>query len=1645
MKQLTLLLLFAFMGLVRSYAQHPEEDKHTRHCGYSESYMKELNDPDQLAAYNAYFKSVGSKFTAGPAVMTCGRFQLFFEDVSLGLGTGFDDPVNGAALRQCMCDVANYVQSVFRIPTGDGSPIEILVQQSSVGFAWDVLAVGGPVMTTSAFTSGTPGFYGGNTFEHFTTGNDPDAGNIDGAIRVNFGQPFRMCNQPRNCNLYDLYSVLLHEFSHVLGWFSNVGISGSTYASIYAANQFSKYDQFFLYHGNIKSGPAMQKLVNTAGPSINPAVPSGALTGAQLWIYGHKRDNATLNQNVPAFANPGYFGSGTPPGTSSHLGDYQTGFMDQGYEAPGFVPNYVMAPSFWPNQVKDVWTDQELRMFRTMGYSFQSSFMASHSYITSNRHPYTTKEIYDYNSWNFSGGTYQNTEMDMNSSSYTPADATISNCSSVVFKLSSDPKIKDADGDPIRIYPGSLYNIRGTGVGGNNHNGLTVTSTAGGDEIKYNPRPDFIGRAQFGFHLYDGKEKGEFMIYTIDVTGCNTCGSNLVVNGNFEEGQEVKTMANPTVDNASRHFYRNRKYEGLFSLSIPPDGVIYNATNALITKDADGCTQSDGEFGSPGWSTTSTYYGIPMSTALPGTDRFYAPQESNTYFRLCSSPATCTRYVLEFDIYTNIPINMDIGFTNNPLAQPGPIALVNASSHSFPTNPTWQHVVIPITYCASAPSNFLVFQATGSFFGFPYFVDNLNLHLDPVNPTFAVSVTPATAGVCMGTVSTPTVLSAVVSNPKCSPTYLWMPGGATTSSISVSPASLTTYTLTVNDGCSSASGNATVGPKPLPVITASASPASVCALNPTSTLSASGGVSYVWNPGGIPGNSVNVTPGSTTTYTVTGTGSNGCTNTASVTVSYTTCAACTNCTPLSGTIGSGSYSSNNFCIGSNLVITGNVTVIGSEFQISPAVTIIIMPGASLDIINSHFYGCSKMWQGIVVQDGGTLNISGSMIEDADEAVVIRSNTQTVPVLNVNASVFNRNYIGINISSYSQIVSPYPFSITNTVFTCRDIPFTPNSMAFPSWTTVAAAAANPGFPLDNAFINNAIFLENGVNAELKAPLTGTKSYAAINLKDVGVTLNPTMSAAYFDFVLGGPAAGNIIDNQYFGINAYNSNVVSIGNTFQNAARYYGTMGVGINTDSDPKQYRRLIADATPSPAGGNDINRFVNCGKGIWSLNGFEYSISGCDFRSTQQGPLHLNTTNTEGEYGIYINTYRYENCYIGFNELYNIKNGIVVIADGGAVTLPGAPGGTQQYANMLYLNNNIIRAHLPGYAVVNEFVSNAIILDNAFTGGTPYAPSIPYVRAENNQLTDVYRGISITNWNKHDVMCRWNVITLNDDQDMSAGLPRQYGINGENCDPSSSSGHYFVSNTIIGTGTNNTDAYGIYMRNNQNTNVWCNITDKTYTGIEFEGKSLWTVFERNKMSNHKYGFVLLNNGEIGQQGSPSQPQDNEWLGSNGVMTATINSSALNSPFYIRTSTPGSSYNPDGFGFTSGTYGWDDYSLSTSAPTLILSAATPPPQNCLMYGKSTAVEEKTKTGRTFDASLFPNPGTGHFNISLTGLPEGEIEVTVVDITGKLIYHNDHHVSRSAAQIDIDAATGAYFCKIINKQNNSVLIKKLMIRK
>jgi subtilisin family serine protease len=828
-----------------------------------------------------------------------------------------------------------------------------------------------------------------------------------------------------------------------------------------------------------------------------------------------------------------------------------------------------------------------------------------------------------------------------------------------------------------------------------------------------------------------------------------------------------------------------------------------------------------------------------------------------------------------------------------------------------------------------------------------------------VNPTPAPTVSVNSSTLCAGQM---TFLTATVS--PGGGTYSWAPstglGCTTCPNTTSSPATTTSYTVTYTVGGCSNSAISTVTVNPNPVITISASSTSA-----PSTLTPSGGTSYTWAPAaGLSCTSCGVTvasPTVTTTYTVTGTNAFGCTGTATVTITPSV-TVCTSCTALPATITGLQTPGQVYCINSPMTISGTgATFALSEIKIAPTVTITVNPGATLTISGCHFYACDKMWQGIVVKPGGKIIVQNfilgpwinrsSLIEDARVAIEIQAGSAlTSGILSVTNTTFNRNEVGIRFDGYTLPVPTYPFLIQSSIFTCRDIPFTPNSLVWPQTNTVRTAPT-PASPLQTPYINSSTYSETNPAAYLKPPFTtslpGVKSFIAIDLSQVGnvVFTGPTPSI-WYDIRIGnnGPPNLNVFDNHTICINAFNSNFTSVNNVFQKTINTSSVAGTAILANAKDQNFR---AQVIPGISTGAFNNRFYDCTYSIVTNNYFENTFTFCDVRSTQAGALHffppphaLPLLNHRGQFGFFVTTDRFRIVNMSDNKMYNLENAIKFVATFGAYNIGGvvfSPPGGGQYSGQVDVNRNEIAPQVPTFLWATQYVRSAIVLDNVIASGLQAIPGNT-VNVNNNTLTNVHNGILIRNWQRKNIINNSNTIILA--RDLFTTIVTQYGIEHDVNMAATPFGNSINANTVMGTGfITNQSIYGIITTKCIDEHVVCNLTDGTTHGIEFAGGHINVKFDNNSMTNNYYGYVLSNNGIIGVQGDPSHPRDNVWLGTWTVphyKTATLGSSSLNSKMYVRTNSV-SNYNPDPSGTTTLTANQDEYLFANTLTSLVVSA------------------------------------------------------------------------------------------------------------
>lgn len=144
-----------------------------------------------------------------------------------------------------------------------------------------------------------------------------------------------------------------------------------------------------------------------------------------------------------------------------------------------------------------------------------------------------------------------------------------------------------------------------------------------------------------------------------------------------------------------------------------------------------------------------------------------------------------------------------------------------------------------------------------------------------VNPIPTVTTTTTSGTICAGNSTSITASGAS--------SYNWMPGNLSGATITVSPLTTTTYTVTGNTAGCTNTATRTITVNPAPNITTTTTAATICVGN-SSSITATGGATYMWMPGNLSGATITISPTATTTYTVTGTGANGCTNTATRTI-----------------------------------------------------------------------------------------------------------------------------------------------------------------------------------------------------------------------------------------------------------------------------------------------------------------------------------------------------------------------------------------------------------------------------------------------------------------------------------------------------------------------------------------------------------------------------------------------------------------------------------------------------------------------------------------------------------------------------------------------------------------------------------------
>ncbi len=264
--------------------------------------------------------------------------------------------------------------------------------------------------------------------------------------------------------------------------------------------------------------------------------------------------------------------------------------------------------------------------------------------------------------------------------------------------------------------------------------------------------------------------------------------------------------------------------------------------------------------------TMENNFTLTVSPALnPGTYTLCINGSAGHISDLCgnltdpANPANCKNFTVSGVLTT-------LSASPNPICAGQSTTLTAGGSTSY----SWSHSLGTGTSKVVTPASTTTYTVTGTT-GACTSTATVTVN---VNPGPAVSISASANPICAGQSTTLTASGAT--------SYSWSGGLGTANPLTVNPLTTTTYTVTGTTGGCTGSAAITITVNPIPSVTLGASPNPIC-LGASSSLTAGGASSYSWSGGIGPGNPVVVSPGSTTSYTVTGT-TGGCTNSAAVTV-----------------------------------------------------------------------------------------------------------------------------------------------------------------------------------------------------------------------------------------------------------------------------------------------------------------------------------------------------------------------------------------------------------------------------------------------------------------------------------------------------------------------------------------------------------------------------------------------------------------------------------------------------------------------------------------------------------------------------------------------------------------------------------------
>ena len=1670
---------------------------------------------------------------SGIPSVTCsaGYFNLYFEASGLFLAS----PAARAVACQVYSDLSTFITAPSPMSTlpGVGPKINIYCGMVTGGL-W------GTGMSFYSFpnnpTLPNQGYTDGLVYKFLTTGIDPlstiptvfnnntllGGPFFHGYLAVaNFMGPNPMWNVPLNltpgANQADLYSVILHEAMHTLGFNSAISSTGlSTYGA--SNNYYNRYDKF------LTDALGNPLLANTANPACFNSglsyvgLPTDIEPGGGLCPSNCATDAKFMGGIVDEKVyTPCTF---EPSESLSHFEDKCNGHPGPGGVCPPSGPGLYFVMNNWSSTgicyMKRYLKEEERQALCVLGYQCGNYYTCGDltaiidgANTPAYSHAYTSlctpTILYGIND-GLVNGTYI----------YATSGSNINIPSSLL--LANDFPSSGLSVSCVEVvYSNTFNNASATMVGSN----LSVNATAGSGLVIIKYYPD------------NGTDKGNatYVFVQFNSANCNSqTNCNLVQNGGFEN-----ITGSPTC--------------GELGINLPATALNCWAPAegdpAVFTRLCTANTTFELGVNTLGASPAAeSFNGSPNNTVM-GLNYVYGSTGTESLKNYLSAPLVPgISYDLSFMVlnpvspspynYTGDPVVITVGaipLFNSPVGSPYPTSSLEViAQFVVPAGANWQQVtstfvfnplnntnhqaiVIGInsgntnalstspppqlycyidevsliqtnnvsfsmynpTLCGNTPYPNLAQYAsgaTGVFSGAGVSVTNgiynFNAGTSPLPPGHYPVAFNYTINGCsytlyqFVTISSNTNLltltqnvcepsdvfnlTSLITNPAYIPGTTFLVNGlpATSPYASAGPGSYTITAINTNPSLCNNVATTVVHyyiPPATPFTLLNYVPASSTSIcmgdNPLMMINAMGSSgTYQWQPN-LPTGSffyANPSPTVTTVYTVTAYNNIYCPSAQATFTLFVDPNCCTSSVPLfSGTTINGVYNTPLYFANDVTIPPGaNVTLSNAEFLFGPNVKLIISPNSYLTLFNSHLYSCGpQMWKGIELYGDGMLisyswGGNDNLIEDATNAIEAIAPTNTMHILYLQNTIFNKNHVDISVSNCNTNLSATPFVVNNCVFTCRDLPFT--STSWPS-----AASTGPGLraPTGPAWLASPYLMQGYPITTLKIPYTGEKSQTAFLLTDVGTTTGFT----YDEMLIGSPSTAafyNVFDAHGNYINAERSNVMCVNNIFQNTQRYYATAISGIEGGTAILHTTNSLMNTSLELVNGSSAgNTFYECHKGVSGTNIYHLLMQGNTFRSLQN--VSGGSAFLPGNTGVELFTNRMD-YVIGNNVFSNIKDCIRIPLNSGTYDV-GTGVQTGIYVSALAIMQNYFGAHTSSF--VSPLTGQYTNLGINLTGpnGTSWSGTGSPINIYSNRVDRGYRGIRVDGLNGYTCWIKANQMLLADEP---ATVP-QNGIEATN----TQGGLTISDNLLVGPNKLNNNMNLFYLDNNKAPIVTCNTTKTSYNAFVFNGLNKNCTWKGNVMQNHARGLVLQNNGVIGQQGNSGSRSDNIWAGTWALPdyeTYVTASNAASSVLYVSMTYPYQPINNSGVPVTS------SYAAAGNIQPAGGSA-----YNCPNSGLPTPPQFRAAETALFEldqknsfVSIFPNPSSGKVSIA-SDVESEAIGIVVSDLSGKKVFEQQLNTKDFGSEIFLDLDNGIYFIVVTKEATKQKTVRKLIISK